>query len=71
MLEVPRTVPNTHHLPIFDVARLKRRLIVAWSDLPHRVIDEAIDQWRGTLRGVRSCVRNVDFATLQTLGLTT
>ena len=33
--------------------RLKQRLVEAWSAMPQRVIDEAIDKWR---RRLRCCV---------------
>ena len=42
---------RVYRTPILDVAHLNWRLIAARSGLQHRVINEAIDQWRG-----RQCV---------------
>ena len=36
-----------------DMSELKQRLVEAWSAMPWRVIDEAIDEWR---RRLRCCV---------------
>ena len=35
--------------PIKDVSKPKQRSIEAWSAMPQRVIDEAIDEWRKRL----------------------
>jgi hypothetical protein len=36
--------------PINDVCELKLRLIEAWSAMPQRVVDKAVDEWRKRLR---------------------
>ena len=39
--------------PVKDMSELNQRLVEAWSAMPPRVIDEAIDEWR---RRLRCCV---------------
>jgi len=40
--------------PVQDVDELKRRLIDCWSSIQQAIIDQAIDQWRVSLR---ACIR--------------
>ena len=44
---------HVYKSPVKDMSELKQRLVEAWSAMPQRVIDEAIDEWR---RRLRCCV---------------
>ena len=45
---------RVYQKPIRDVDQLKQRLVKVWSDMPQRVIDSAIGEWRKRLG---ACVR--------------
>jgi len=40
---------HVYKSPINDVSELKQRLIEAWSAMPQRVVDEAVDEWHKRL----------------------
>ena len=44
---------HVYKSPVKDMSELKQRLVEAWSAMPQRTIDEAIDVWR---RRFRCCV---------------
>jgi len=41
---------HVYKSPVKDMSELKQRLVEAWSAIPQRVIDEAIDEWLRRLR---------------------
>jgi len=41
---------HVYKSPIKDMSELKQRLVEAWSAMPQRVIDEAINKWHRCLR---------------------
>jgi len=41
---------RVYQRPVSNVDELKQRLMETWSEMEQRVIDQAIDQWRGRLR---------------------
>jgi len=44
---------HAYKSPVKDMSELKQRLVEAWSAMPQRVIDDAIDEW---CRRLRCCV---------------